>query len=275
MQILRNYIAILTVATISVLSGGCANDQPNQIKKQLESEYGINIYFDFSENSMGSNYPSMRCEEVPYGLRAVALKRLRTDLEKYNPMCIRENLNSVHIIKSIVINDLEHGGAAWDKIIIITADLLGDDGRTLIAAGFHHEYSSILLKKKFNFSSVKKTWSSFNKEGFSYASNTSSSESLKYGLNDVIGNHNTFSKGFACDYGQVSVEDDFNTIAQLFVAKPASLLLLSVRYPIIEKKNGFMIKTYLQNDVLSRKRREELLGTQQMEYWLKRSLISQ
>jgi hypothetical protein len=169
---------------------------------------------------------------------------LETDLKRYPADFIATNLRKIFIVSTLKIDGRTFGGTnyATERWLYIDDGWLGDSGHSK-AMGFHHEFSSILYRlypDRFNDSA----WLQNNPSGFEYAYRRSGSENIASGRTDVTGTPADYEKGFICEYGQLTFEDDINTYAQFLVAKFSMLNGIAASYPRVQGKTDMLLQFY-------------------------------
>ena len=227
-------------------------DGPWKTKKGLlESVYGLEILFDEAPppDPDGTN-PDDRDSiagwwPVPENSRWEALSKLQIDLAKYKPDFIRENLRTIYVCRDLWFGGLEYGGTYDDKSksIYVAAGHLGDNGVLRWLGGFHHEFSSILLKS-YRAQLPEADWRKTNPADFEYAFSEPSGRNLTTGATSHIGDPNLYAKGFLCSYGTMAFEEDIDTYAQCFLARSETLDILAGKYPLIKRKKELLEKFY-------------------------------
>ncbi|MEM7475251.1 MAG: hypothetical protein AAF483_09685 [Planctomycetota bacterium] len=204
---------------------------------QVANEFGVTVVFDDVEFPDYWESWSPEWQAVPEDKRAVAVRKLKIDLAKYDPRYLRTHLEKVFLVDDLAFKKAKYGGTNdhLQKWLYLHHAWTGDDGSHAKAMGFHHEFSSIIYKtykKDFD----EDAWQKNNPEDFNYAFKESSDENLRSGRLGLLGSKELYQEGFVCEYGQLTLEDDINTFSQHLIAKPELLNAQANEYPRIKKK---------------------------------------
>ena len=211
----------------------------------LEQRHGVRILLDEFDFPPAFRQGRARYRATLQFERASVLRRLSMDLSRYPPGFLRRYVDSIAVLRSLEIDGSSYGGT-YDvpaRRVYIVAGWLGDDGSREEAMGFHHELSSLLMKSNPDVFDVD-GWAALNPAGFEYRFARSGSANLSTGMTDLVGGPPTWSDGFLCDYGQLTVEDDINTFAQYLVAPKARWPALSTEYPPLAEKMALLSSWY-------------------------------
>lgn len=168
-------------------------------------------------------------------------------MAKYTPAFLHANLVHIYIVQTLTFYDRPAGGVVDDTVpaVYLTAPLLRDREREVPhrARVFHHEFSSILYRHHAT-QFPDKVWRCTNAAQFTYESSQSGRRNLYTKLSNTRFNPDLYAQGFVCFYGQTTLEDDFNTFAELFLAYPEEARALAAIYPRMRQKleliQGFM-----------------------------------
>ena len=205
-------------------------------KHALEARYGIEIEFDDLEFPVDWMHLNPQWAPVPLSDRYQSLEHLETDLARYDPAFLGLHLTRLFVFRSLSFDGHSFGGtndhrARW---LYLHDAWLGDAGHDY-AMGFHHELSSILLKRHPAWF-PEQQWRAANGAGFHYAFSTSTKENIASGRTNMRTDRESSRAGFVSEYGQLSLEDDFNTYAQYWIAKPSKLGEIGRRHPQVAQK---------------------------------------
>lgn len=214
---------------------------------ELEQRYGIRIHL------ATASFPDrLRRQGTRYRLtlpfeRASVLRRLAVDLARYPDRFVSAHLDGVVILRSLEIAGRDYGGTydVATGMLFLDADWLGDDGDRAEAMGLHHEFSSLLLHRHAEVFDTR-AWAALNPPGFSYRFAVSSAANLDSDQLDLVGDADTWSAGFLCAYGRLTVEDDINTFAQYLLAGYRGWPALAADYPPLVAKMRLLAGWYAE-----------------------------
>tara|TARA_R110002096_G_scaffold32485_2_gene94383 strand:+ start:6773 stop:7597 length:825 start_codon:yes stop_codon:yes gene_type:complete len=237
----------------------------------LQSVCGQDSYVEFPENnsflprSWIADPIGAKIDPLKPDYREAAQKIILKALAKYPDEILEQFLDQVSLVGSLSFYDVGYGGtymANGRQVVLVyrpTFDPRGFEQR------FHHEFSSILLKKNEALFDGDR-WHASNKDTFSYrapgiveeqsgdrseATRVLAAEQKKTG-----GSGSTLLKldlslmeqGFLTSYNRVSVEQDLNeTVAHLFTNP--DLWNYCERFPRIDQKVDIIIDFYRSLDV--------------------------
>ena len=215
-------------------------------QEQLETRYGIQIAFDRPEFYTRPRVADeTRWRAPPAERRLSVLEALDVDLSKYNPAVLKRYIDRICLFDRFEFRSFAYSGT-YDyrkKWLYLDVHWLGDDGRHADAVGFHHEFSSVLLKAREGRFPVQ-AWRKLAPPSFRYMFEESSHRNLATDKQLTIGDFNTYEKGFVCEYGELTLEDDVNTYAQYLMAKPHMLLEIAATHPLVLKKAMLLDQFY-------------------------------
>lgn len=208
-----------------------------------EADYFREIELDFNNVTVTKNNNGDRNVEVSKVAKAnrtAYLTALRPALEAYSLEFLKRNLKRIAIYERMTIDGVPYGGTydAIRKVVYLQGKLIGRK-----TAGFHHEFSSILLAN-YGLLFPAAEWRAANPEGFDYLAKRAGAEALARN-SDVEGGPGVYEKGFIAGYGMTRLEEDVNTYFQVLMADPARLGLLSAAYPAIDRKTA-LLKSFLR-----------------------------
>jgi len=211
----------------------------------LERQYGVSIRFDEIGSTAWLRAQKARYRKALRFERAGLLEKLALDLSRYSPGFIKAHLREIVVLRSLELNGASYGGTyqAAEKKLFILGGWLGDDGSSPEAMGFHHELSSLLMHEYPDIFRAK-DWKRLNPEGFRYQFAASSGANLHTDKLDLVGNAETWKRGFLCAYGELSLEDDINTFAQYLAAGKKRWPQIAQRYPQLAAKMTLLKSWY-------------------------------
>ncbi len=181
-------------------------------------------------------YPALLSEEE-------IRRKLEPELAKYPPSMISDHLSQLLVVRgnSLHCDGVRIGGLVDEKYpgqIILDEQILANPD-----TGFHHEFSSVLLRQhqeRFPW----EEWKSATPDNFRYGADHKAGSPIAAcsvcfskdpGLNE---------KGFVCEYGQVDIEEDINTLAHALFARTPEMMSMKREYGRIGKKIESIILFY-------------------------------
>lgn len=177
---------------------------------------------------------SPRTEAVRPELRQKAEQTLALAMAKYDPESLK-TVQSVSLLGDMHFRNVRYLGT-YDEIqsqLYIVADGLNDIEKT-----FHHEMSSLLLKK-FSENLDEKAWQALNPADFSYGSG--SLNAVKRGEHSLAFEIGRFQEGFLSDYNTASLENDFNMYVENLFVGEAEFWQAVDNYPKVREKVNLVI----------------------------------
>jgi hypothetical protein len=221
----------------------------------LEKDYAIKIVYKQPDSVFYSSWrePPMdaHSEPIDIGSGAVFCKTLKEALGNYPKKVISESLSAIAISKRLYLYGQLYGATyafydergKGDLFIANFSDQTSTDNRLFVLDSFHHEFSSILLKK-FNFPVSE--WRKINPKNFQYVYETKENpgtEALKEGFKTE--EETALLKiGFLSQYSTSDLEEDFNTFAGMVFSQPEHIIELANTYPAIKSKTEALLRFY-------------------------------
>jgi hypothetical protein len=173
-----------------------------------------------------------------------ALIGVRKALSKYPPTLLQRYLSAVFISGILKIYGVQAGGSYAHSWIVVSATPDYEQfGSEVYEATLNHELSSLFLK---NSDFPMKRWEMINEADFSYLPrqiDVVRSAALA-NRRDPTESPSWHMAGFVSDYGMASLENDFNTYAELAMTHPGRLRELAAQYPRIRAKTRILVEFY-------------------------------
>ena len=168
-------------------------------------------------------------------------------MAKYPAHVLKENLHTIYAFNSLNFYGLPYGGtfSVSKKTVYITDDTSLNVKDQCIESFFHHEFSSILLRKHPCFIS-KRTWKSNNQLDFHYGKG--GLEAIREGNSSMEYDSILNEKGFLNKYSQSSLEEDMNVFAQNIFAGGPGFWKIVDHYDKIKAKALLIISFYHKID---------------------------
>lgn len=261
---------LLLIATLA-LQTSCFKDPATKIIEAPSKETPPSIQLtpftidfpankDFLPQSWIEEPISAEIEPLDEALKQEAKEIIDAALKKYPETMKEEFLAGVSLVGALRFYDVGYGGtymANGKRIILVYRKNFNKTG---FEQRFHHEFSSILLKKNKELFETAR-WEAANAPGFEYrakgvieeqtgdrseATRVLAEEQKKTGgsgsgLLDL--NTDLMDQGFLTLYNRVSIEQDLNETAAHLFTNP-SLWTYSAAYPRIDHKVDVLIDFY-------------------------------
>ncbi|MBN1198294.1 MAG: hypothetical protein JXA23_03005 [Bacteroidales bacterium] len=211
---------------------------------------GIDILFDTEPRMFP---PSWYCKRI--GAEAVSLpKEYRTEamdilnhaIAKYPEEVLFVYLRKVYVLKSLAFFGVPYGGTNTKDVIYLTYDNSNPERTSEFVEGvFHHEFSSVLLRK-FTKNLDKKAWESINPPDFFYGKG--GVEAIKKGEASLDYDYSLLEIGFLNKYSQSDFEEDVNVVAQNLFCGGEQFWFIVDTFGKIREKTTLAIHFYHQID---------------------------
>ena len=173
-----------------------------------------------------------------------ALRGARAALDQYPPVLIRRYLKAIFVAGVIKIRWVQGGARYYNSWIYLSALKKYEPlGKSLYSLNFHHELSSLFLQGS---AFPIEDWFAANEPDFRYLTRkidvirAAAAESRR-DPNEAPSWHQA---GFVDDYGMASMENDYNTFAELAMTHPEQLKKLALQYPRIKAKTRLLVRFY-------------------------------
>jgi hypothetical protein len=218
---------------------------------QLTDKYGLVVRYEDPKEFYVPPRPvidyekyEMEIEHVSAHSCLLALKGIRAGLKRYPRFLLRKYISAIFISGVFKNNGIQGAGTyAYSWIFVSATPVFDQLGSNYYAETLHHELSSLIIKKT-DFPVVQ--WINRNKPDFKYLDNhnevlQASAPSSRRNVEEAPLWHEA---GFVHDYGMSSLENDFNTYAELAMTHPEQLKQLADQYPRIKAKTRILARFY-------------------------------
>jgi hypothetical protein len=161
---------------------------------------------------------------------------------KYPNAVLSENLERVCVFGKMEFYGLGYGGTYYKNTVYLVnkGDEMGYDDEW-IEQSFHHEFSSVLLKKYDRYFN-EEAWRNCNSADFNYGNG--GVDALASGNCDTDFSEHYNRMGLLNQYGSSDIEEDVNEFAEnLFLPHDGFAEVLQ-QYPSIRKKRALLIDFY-------------------------------
>ncbi len=172
---------------------------------------------------------------------------LQKAMAKYPVSVIKQNLESIYLVKSLTFYGLPFGGtfSVAKKRIYITDDPILNPSDDFIENLFHHEFSSILFRKHKRFADMR-SWRRINPEDFRYGNG--GTEAIRSGNSSMAYDTALHRSGFLNKYSQSSAEEDFEVFSQNIFNGGPVFWQIADKYEKIMKKTRIVISFFNRMD---------------------------
>lgn len=211
---------------------------------------GIDILFDKEPRMFPAGWycKRIRAEAVslPKENRTEAMNILNHAIAKYPEDVLFVNLRRVYVMKSLAFFGVPYGGTNTKDVIYLTYDNSSPERTAEFVEGvFHHEFSSVLLRKFSKFLD-KKAWGSLNPPAFFYGKG--GVEAIKRGEASLDFDYSLLETGFLNKYSQSDFEEDVNVFAQNLFCGGEQFWFIVDTFGKIREKATLTISFYHQID---------------------------
>ncbi|HLO98167.1 MAG TPA: hypothetical protein VK171_06205 [Fimbriimonas sp.] len=170
---------------------------------------------------------------------------VQNEFKRY-PQGVLSHLTRVQVVKGINFFGQPYGGTNSNDTVYLAVDGIANGYTALyISTSFHHELSSILLRK-FPKYLDQKAWSQTLPKGFSYSS--SGVSAIAQGKASTAVDPRLAAQGFLSQYSQSAQEEDFNVIAQNLFLGGKGFWEVVDKYPSMSAKVKLVINFYNRLD---------------------------
>ncbi len=224
-------------------------EEINTMFEPITSKYGVKIVYtindDFEPIIIGGGrlqFDVVKPIETRVLARYPAL--LTKAFEKYPVSVIKEYLSAIYFAKELDYKELRYAGTydAFRKIVYLIDN--GNRSNELSIGTFHHEFSSLLLKRHTFFLNP---WLEQNPKGFKYSKETANTIKDIYGVSHV-GTPEDYNLGFMNAYCRISFEDDFNEYSKIIFMQPGKFKKIMNQYPRVRAKFKIWLDFYHKID---------------------------
>ena len=176
---------------------------------------------------------------------------LREAFSAYPKNVIQENLDNLVLLEHLSFNGLAYGGTYLQPqdsdnfvYLVIPKHLQGNKLVNHIKSVFHHEFSSILMK---NYEFSEEKWKSANPPEYKYKYGDSGggAKALELGETGKYKTQMLHEKGLLNEYGEASIEEDFNTYSAMLLTYPETFSMQFYKYPRVKKKTRIWMDFYI------------------------------
>ena len=249
----RSATSIYLVIFIAGLLVACTNNQAQAkaIVAEIKQQYGLNVHHLRDTSQLPSSVvfkikdgeATVKVKPLSHGQFLNYIKILQKALAKYPQSLIKQSLSDVYIGGPYTENDaIIVGMYTKNKIYLFYNHHNGNNHDVFLEQTFHHEYSSILVKK-YNFPAFD--WLKLNPKGFSYIINPKKIDKYMNSIGKYAATKEMLKQGVVTSYGMVNAENDINTYVETIFTQPNKMKKYISTYPVIARKYQMLKKFYL------------------------------
>jgi hypothetical protein len=241
-------------------------DQLDRMFEPITSKYGIRIIYQVGDNFFSDladpiipagPAPNSKVTPIRHRVLARYPRILKNALDKYPSDIIKKHLNTIQFAGEIDAGGFKYGGThdPFRRIIYLVDDGSKNDHEAM--STFHHEMSSLILKKHSFFINP---WTDQNPKGFKYLREVYDTwEDLQKKV-DISNNYKEdYKKGFLNTYSQTNFENDFNEYSAMIFTYPEKFKKIMDQYPRVRGKFLIWLDFYHKIDPIFSE--DYLLGT--------------
>lgn len=249
LQKLRLFLTAFAVAALFACSDHDA--QSKIITSELKQMYGLSVIHLADTNQLPSSVvfkikdgeAHVEIDKLKKGQFLSYINILKKALSKYPPDLIKNTLTEVFIGGPYTENDAVIVGMyEKSKIYLFYNHKWGDNTPLFLEQTFHHEFSSILIKK-YNFPAFD--WLKLNPPDFFYIINPKKIDKYMNSVGSYAATESMLKDGVVSAYGMVNAENDVNTYAETIFTQPEIMKHYIASYPVIAKKYKMLKHFYL------------------------------
>jgi hypothetical protein len=220
----------------------------------ITTKYGIRIVYEIGDDF----FSPLENPPIPAGpdrdskvkpirhrvlLRYPAL--LQKALEKYPVQVIKNHLNAIYFAREINDDGFIYGGSydPFRRIIYLVDS--GGQSNDLAERVFHHEFSSLLLKRH---SFWVDPWTDHHPKDFRYFHELYDSWAAMKKAREAIPDYDCYVKGILTNYGLTNFENDFNEYSAMIFTYPQKFKKIMNQYPRVRGKFLVWLEYYQKID---------------------------
>ena len=206
--------------------------------ENIENEFHIDIQYEIGEKAIPELWrmppASGTAQPIARSKLCQAVQVLSKELKKYPNEVTKRDIESIYLLSHVSFYNTDYGGTSLGKSVYLTYGSSRDGyDDNYFASLLHHELSSVFFH---TYSFPREAWHAINPKKFLYAQTGKEQIKAIKEYNGEEGRQSLYNAGFLADYGQSTLENDFNLYAELFFMNPQLLNKLAKNYPRIQKK---------------------------------------
>lgn len=235
----------LLLASLLWLSG-CNRVPPAQHAVELSTQFGVEIrggdpetFFVAPYQAKDAAIPQATMAEVGNDELDEALGGISDALGSYPAGFVNQLIDAVFVCGELKFDGIPAAATYGPRWLIVSATpdrYLSEGNYRSALLGVHHELSSLVYQRSPGYALQ---WSRLMPDGWQAAA------SYQQALARTPENSNDLANGFLRSYGKTSMENDFNTYAEMLFSDPQQLREFALQYPRVGEKLGVVISAYL------------------------------
>ncbi len=183
-------------------------------------------------------------EMLPDHRREESLRVMDSALAKYPAEVLQEHLRMVYLLGELRYHGVITSGTNSKTCVYVK---IGSPEKGFTPrhneAVFHAEFSSILLRNRPEFLD-QTAWKAANPPGFTYLGN--GVDAVRQGKARTTLDDSLNACGFLSEYGQSTLENDFNSFAARLCTGDAALWKIAIQHSAIQRKLSLVLRYYQQ-----------------------------
>lgn len=183
-------------------------------------------------------------EMLPEQRREESLRVMDAALAKYPAEVLREHLRTVYLLGELRYHGVITSGTNSKTCVYLKIGSMEKGFSARHNEGvFHAEFSSILIRNRPEFLD-QTAWKAANPPGFTYLGN--GVDAVKQGKARTKLDDKLNASGFLSEYGQSTLENDFNSFAARLWTGDAALWKIASQHYAIQRKLSLVLRFYEQ-----------------------------
>ncbi|MBC7946734.1 MAG: hypothetical protein H7Y42_02560 [Chitinophagaceae bacterium] len=208
---------------------------------------GVYIGFNYSPQIFPEYWRAAPISAYGEKLQPDEIRRSRVivskALAKY-PEAALSHVKATYFLRQMKFFNVPYGGTnSTDGIYLVNQGAMKGYTDLYLEQTFHHEYSSILLRKFARFLDTT-GWKNANMAGFIYNDPENGVGAIRNNQSSQVLDSTLCQLGLLTQYGGSSLENDVNTFAQNLFCADVNFWNFVDRYPRIRKKTALLIRFY-------------------------------
>ena len=241
---------LMTVGMLAFAVVALGQSQAPKAERITDERTGTPVVFVTEEDMFPSSWVGgdvrARAESADDDQAQRSARIVTEALAVYPKHVITDNLKRVYVMKSIEFYGLQYGGTnSLDRVYLTARTPEEGYSDAFIFGCFHHEFSSVLLRKYASYFD-EKGWNRANPADFTYGSG--GTDALRTGEASTRYDAALAESGLLTQYSKASVEEDFNMMAEGLFSGDVEFWRLVDKFPRANKKMKIAVAFYSKLD---------------------------
>lgn len=219
--------------------------------EQVIAEKPVRIATSSDPDIFPASWQQVKISASGRGVLEEQFERIRAvlghALQKYPPEVLQKHLKAIYVLSDLQFYGIEVRGTNSRTSVYLNIFPRSKASSDYdIESGFHHEFSSILLRNcpiEFD----DEAWQKVNPSGFKYFGN--GVDAVKQKKASLEWREDLHAQGFLNEYSQSSMENDFNEVAMSLLSGDAALWDQAARFPKLKEKLALTVGFYYKLDL--------------------------